>query len=360
MCNLAFGWGKTGHQIINGSFEAYLPPSLHFIAEKSSFYVAHASDADDRKRSDAGESPRHFIDIDYYPEFNKGLLPHNYDSLCAEYGSSTVLEKGTLPWAINSAYNALVAYMENHDWDNADRTIADLGHYVGDACQPLHCTQNYDGALTGNRGIHSRFESGLLDRYKGSVAMKTGRVERLDTSALEFAFRVIGESNSKVDAIMDADAYARGMDPSYGSAYYSAMWSKLDTLMSDQLDAASESLASLVYSAWIEAGSPSVTGVVSPEVPSSYLISDLYPNPFNPVTNLDIDIPADSKKSAAVLSVYSSDGRLVRREDIVLTPGGNRLRLDFSRYATGMYFVVLGAEGAGIRNRYVLKAVYLK
>ncbi len=322
MSNLAFGWGRTGHKIINGTFESCLPPALRFITEKSSFYVAHASDADDRKSSDAGESPRHFIDVDYYPEFNKGLLPHNYDSLCAEYGSSTVLEKGTLPWAINSAYKTLVVYMENRDWNNADRIIADLGHYIGDACQPLHCTQNYDGAMTGNRGIHSRFESGLLDRYQGSVSIKVRQSERLDT--------------------------------------YSALWSKLDTLTTDQLNYASEALASLVYSAWIEAGSPSITGIVSAAVPADYLISDLYPNPFNSVTNVDVGIPTNSRKSSAVLSVYSSDGRLVRREDIVPTPGGNRLRLDFSRYATGMYFVVLGMDGSGIRNLFVLKAVYLK
>ena len=360
MCNLAFGWGRTGHQIINGNFGANLPPALHFITEKSSFYVAHASDADDRKSSDPGESPRHFIDIDYYPEFNEGLLSHDYDSLCAEYGKSTVSEKGTLPWAINSAYNMLVVYMENQDWNSADRTIADLGHYIGDACQPLHCTQNYDGAMTGNRWIHSRFESGLLDRYQGSVAMNGGLAERLDTSALEFAFRVISESNSKVGAIMNADTYAKGVDPSYGSDYYSAMWSRLDTLITDQLNAASEALSSLVYSAWLEAGSPSMTGVVSAAVPADYQISDLYPNPFNPVTNIDMHIPVGSRRPSAVLSVYSSDGRLVRREDISLAPGGNTLPLDFSRYASGLYFVVLNMKGPGIRHRYALKAVYLK
>ena len=360
MCNLAFGWGRTGHQIINSNFEAYLPPSLHLIADKYSYYVAHASDADYRKSSDPSESPKHFIDIDYYPEFSQRLLSHNYDSLCAKYGASTVLEKGTLPWAISSAYNMLTVYMENHDWDEADRVIADLGHYIGDAYQPLHCTENYDGTMTGNRGIHSRFESGLLDSYQGSVVMKEGTAEKLDASALEFAFRVIAESNSRVGAIMSADSYAKGVDPSFGSAYYSAMWSMLDTLMNAQLNAASKALASLVYSAWLDAGSPSLTGIATPTVPSGYLISDLYPNPFNPATNLNITAPMGSRKSSAVLSIYSSDGRLVRREDLALAPGANRLHLDFSRYASGMYILVLGMDGSGIRHLYALKAVYLK
>lgn len=206
MCNLAFGWGRTGHQIINGNFEAHLPPALHFIAGKSSFYVAHASDADDRKSPDPGESPKHFIDIDYY----------------------------------------------------------------------------------------------------------------------------------------------------------AAMWSKLDTLVTDRLNTASEALSSLVYSAWLEAGSPSMTGVVSAALPADYHISDLYPNPFNPVTNVDISVPVGSRKPSAVLSVYSSDGRLVRREDLPLASGGNTVPLDFSRYASGMYFVVLNMNGPGIRHQFALKAVYLK
>ena len=35
-------------------------------------------------------------------------------------------------------------------WSAAALTIADLCHYVGDGCQPLHCTENYNGQLTGN------------------------------------------------------------------------------------------------------------------------------------------------------------------------------------------------------------------
>ncbi|MCL5020696.1 MAG: hypothetical protein M1339_03340, partial [Bacteroidetes bacterium] len=156
LSNLAFSWGRTGHQIVNGNFVKFLPSSLQLLSGKADYYIQHASDADNRKRADPTESPKHFIDIDYYPEFASGTLPHSYDTLCAEYGSATVGDKGTLPWAISGSYDSLVAYMENHDWENADRIIADLGHYIGDAFQPLHCTANYDGASTGNDGIHSR------------------------------------------------------------------------------------------------------------------------------------------------------------------------------------------------------------
>lgn len=360
MCSSAFGWGRTGHQIINGRFEKFLPVPLQSFSAKSSYYIAHASDADMRKGSDPSESPKHFIDIDYYPEFSGGTLSHNYDTLCVRYGKATVIDKGTLPWAISSAYGMLVVYMENHDWGKADSVIADLGHYVGDAFQPLHCTQNYDGAMTGNRGIHSRFESSLLDDYQGDIKTDAGTASALGTTALEFAFRVIGQSNSKVGAILDADNYAKGIDPSYGSAYYSAMWSKLDTLMNEQLESASESLASLVYSAWLDAGSPSLTGVASIPVPSVYQVSSVYPNPFNPVASIEITVPLNSGRSSAIVSIYSVEGRLIRQEDRELSPGRNVVSFDFSRLSSGVYFIRVSEKGSSRRPVAARRAVLLK
>lgn len=360
MSSLAFGWGRTGHQIINGSFGKFLPASLRFISDNSSYYIAHASDADSRKSSDPSESPKHYIDIDYYPEFGLGNLSHDYDSLCAEYGAATVVDNGTLPWAIRSTYNALVVSMESQDWENANRLIADLGHYIGDAFQPLHCTQNYDGAMTNNRGIHSRFESGLLDRYQGKIDIQSHAVSRLDTSVLEYAFRVVGESNSRVGTIMNADSYAKSIDSKYGSAYYEALWSKLDTLMNEQLGAASEALASLVYSAWLDAGSPLMTGVVSPSVPTGFIVSDVYPNPFNPVGNIDVVLPQNSGTRLVRVAVYSPLGRLVRSETRNLVPGRNVIPLDLSGSASGIYLVIV-RPGEPSRSRTTfLKAVLLK
>jgi hypothetical protein len=39
-----------------------------------------------------------------------------------------------------------------------------LAHYIQDAYQPLHVHNNYDGQLSGQNGLHSRFESELFER----------------------------------------------------------------------------------------------------------------------------------------------------------------------------------------------------
>jgi hypothetical protein len=359
-CNVAFGWGRTGHQIINGNFGKFLPMSLQSLSEKSSYYVQHASDADSRKSADPSESPKHFIDIDAYPDFAAGTLTHDYDSLLAKYGSTTVIRNGTLPWAISSTYNSLVVYLENGDHEKADSVIADLGHYIGDAFQPLHCTENYDGKLTGNGGIHSRFETGLLDRYQGSVTIDPVVTDRIDTTALEFAFRVIGESNALVGDILDADTYAKTVDPQYGTAYYAAMWARLDTMMNERLQSASEALASLVYSAWLDAGSPSLTTGIPALVPSTFSVSEIYPNPFNPAAKFNVTLSQSSRPSVAVVSIYSPDGRMVKSDRRNLAPGSNVVALDLTRYSSGVYFVVVDVDGSPRHERKTLKAVLLK
>ncbi len=358
--NVAFGWGGTGHQIINGNFERFLPLPLQSLSASSSYYVQHASDADSRKRRDPNEFSKHFMDIDYYPEFASRTLTHNNDSLCAEYGSSTVLDKGILPWTIASTYGALVQYMANHDWSRADSVIADLGHYIGDAFQPLHCTTNYNGQMTGQSDIHFRFESDLLEAYQGSISMSSANVGKIDTNALEFAFRVIGESNAHVAAILDADIYAKSIDSQYGSAYYSAMWAKLDTLMNEELQGASEALASLVYSAWLEAGSPSLTSGIQVLMPAVIRVSDVYPNPFNPTARFDISLPANSRASIASVSIYSPLGRLVKSEQLHLDVGTRSIALDLGKCTAGVYFVIIDVSASGVRERKTLKAVLLK
>ena len=55
---------------------------------------------------------------------------------------------------------------ETWSLENIKLMSAVLAHYVADAHVPFHAVVNYDGQLTGQRGIHSRFESELgLWRY---------------------------------------------------------------------------------------------------------------------------------------------------------------------------------------------------
>ena len=45
------------------------------------------------------------------------------------------------------------------------RLSAEIGHYIGDACVPLHTTSNYNGQLTNQVGIHAFWESRIPELF---------------------------------------------------------------------------------------------------------------------------------------------------------------------------------------------------
>ncbi len=254
-----YPWGSTGHRIINLKAAKHLPASLATLKADSSFYASHASDADGRKNySDTSffaEAQRHYIDIDEYPNFQQ--LPHRLDSVIMLYGRATVRSIGTLPWATVLVLDSLTAQFARGDMTSAKQTMADLGHYVGDAHQPLHCTQNYDGQLTGNNGIHSRYETSMINSNQTSLVILLDSA-RYIPSPLDYIFEYIYHSNSYTDSIMVADNYAKSVSGWSGSgtpptAYYTALWARTQTYTKEQFQRATVALSSLWYTAWLNA-----------------------------------------------------------------------------------------------------------
>ena len=47
-----------------------------------------------------------------------------------------------------------------------------LGHYVGDACQPLHSSMHSDGLNGASTGVHSTYEELMIDRFASELATK--------------------------------------------------------------------------------------------------------------------------------------------------------------------------------------------
>ncbi len=351
----AFGWGQDGHKIINQSFTIHYPIDSLWFSRFTQYYAAHASDADNRKSADPSESPRHFIDIDYYPEFHSTWFPHDLDSLIAKYGSATVNLHGVLPWAIKSDYDSLVTFLRKGDTTNANRVIADLGHYIGDACQPLHCTENYD-----RNGVHSRYESTMLHDNLSQISITPDTAQYIP-NVLDFAFDVIYNSNSKFQMIFNADDSAKSVaGNTTSSVYYQLMWSQLGSMTIGQLQKASVSLASLVYSAWVDAGFPPITTSVVETVPSDFSVSGFYPNPFNPSTKVDIDIPAAGHLTTVQVSVFALDGRKVRSLTAPLAPGRNTLTLDFGNLASGVYLTRIVVLNGNDSHPKILKALLMK
>ncbi len=338
-------WGYIGHRFINTKAVYHLPGTMVLFVQDSTVFGQHASDADNRKSTDPTEDMKHYIDIDDYPDFVD--LPHAYDSVVALYGLTRVEENGILPWATEWCYDSLVAQLSRGDWAGAVLRASDLGHYVGDAHQPLHVAVNYNGQLTGNDGIHSRYESKMLDpSYYGNYLAILPDTARYIDGRLDFIFAYLLRSNGLVDSIMHADTYAKTASGWTGSgqapaAYYAALWGRVGSMTLEQMQRATVALADLWYSAWVDAGliSPAGVPLQAAGMPADFRLHQNYPNPFNPSTTISYSLPVGG---TARLTVYSLDGREVARlEDGMMSAGEHTVQFSAGNLASGVYLCEL-------------------
>jgi hypothetical protein len=337
----AFGWGSNTHRFINRVSVYHLPGNMQLFIQDSSYFATHAPDADSRKVSSDtsmfAESPKHYLDIDEYPNFHN--LPRDFDTLIALYGWQRVKDNGTLPWATLWCLDSLTHQLTRGAWAQAYLTASDLGHYVGDAHQPLHATNNYDGGLTGNNGIHSRYESTMLSStYFLSQLRITPESVVYVPNKRDFIFEYIYHSNGLVDSIMHSDTYAKTQSGGqYNATYYNTLWARTGGLTLDQMQLGTKALASFWYTAWVDAGLIT-TGVepVAPTVASDFRLDQNYPNPFNPSTTISYALPV---AGTVFLNVYSLDGRQVASVvHETQSAGRHTVRFDASHLASGTYF----------------------
>ena len=218
---LLCSWGDKGHQKINESASHFFSGRLTHFKGWTVKLSEHSSDADNRKKSDLTEGVKHYIDIDNYNDFadNKQIAELKVAAF-AQYGRDFVMINGTLPWVTDSTYQSLVKQFRSKEWAKAVLTAADLGHYVGDGFMPLHLTGNYDGKLTGQTGIHSRYESTMINRYIDEISVKrtaSGKIDNVSRYIFDYVY-----SNYKYkDSLLSADHVAfEKANHQYNDLYY--------------------------------------------------------------------------------------------------------------------------------------------
>ena len=77
-------------------------------------------------------------------------------------------------------------------------------------------------------------------------------------------------------------------------------------------------------------------------MPTEYEVSDIYPNPFNPVTNIHFSLPVDTKIS---VEVYDVLGRIVETlSDDEYSAGNHSILWNASAQPSGLYFIKISNE----------------
>jgi len=263
-----------------------LPPELFgFYKKHIHFLTEHAVDPDKRRHSDKAEPPRHYIDIDHYGEHAIDSLPKYWKEAVEKLTEDTLQAYGIVPWYIQKMYYRLEQAFKEKDEKKILYYSANLGHYIG---VPLHCTENYNGQLTNQHGIHGFWESRLPELFGDDYDFVCGRAEYIP-KVQDYAWHLIRGSSAALDSVLSfenqlndsfsSDLKARGaLTMKVYSEEYSAEFHRmLDGQVERRMRTAILAVSSMWYTAWVNAGSPDLGGM---------LISD---SEFNPLDSLPTD-----------------------------------------------------------------------
>lgn len=254
----AYGWGPAAHRLVNTSAIATLPPPLRaFFEANRSFLTDHANDPDEWIKKDPYERTHHFIYLDKYGLFPYLGLPYSYKAAVAKFGGRRLSANGTLPWRIGEYSLRLTNDLQAQRWDDARLDAVVLAHFVADAHDPLHTTQNFDGHLTDQQGLDVRFGSSLIDRYANFLMLRPDEAAKIDDPTT-YAFHAALEANTWVDRVLWADWRARAGLGDYTDEYFDRFYTQLGSMVTQEMNAAVHDAGSYWYTAWLNAGQPSL------------------------------------------------------------------------------------------------------
>jgi hypothetical protein len=208
-------WDYEGHRLVNQLALASLPTNFpaFVLTPAGQERVAFLAGEPDRWRNtpDLGHfnGPDHYIDLDELEPF--GLDFHSLTHFRYDFTAQLALARaahpdrfppidpeanadhtrqlvGFLPWAIAENYDKLksaFSYLKTFEEDGTPEEIANaqqnilyimgvMGHYVGDAAQPLHTTKHHHGWVGENpnhyktdKGFHSWIDGGYFHKIGG-------------------------------------------------------------------------------------------------------------------------------------------------------------------------------------------------
>jgi hypothetical protein len=265
-------WGFAAHRFIADKAIDLLPIEIRpYFQKHRAFIVEHAIDPDLwRTAGWVEEPPQHFLDMDAFGPAPFDALPHDRDQAIARFGRDMVQKNGLLPWRVDDMYGKLVKAFADvkadrgYARDNVQFLSAVMAHYIGDAHVPFHAVMNYDGQLTNQAGLHSRFEAETFERYRARLKITPVRITIAKTPR-EFVFDTLVVSASLVPPILEADRDAIGSRDVYDRAYYDTFFGRVRPTMERRLSEAIAATAAVITKAWEEGGKPAMVDTPRPE-----------------------------------------------------------------------------------------------
>lgn len=271
-------WGFFAHKKINRLAVFTLPPPMiGFYKANLAFIEETAVNPDRRRYAVEAEGPRHFLDADHYGDSVFAMLPPRWDTAVRTFGEDTLKKHGVLPWHLYTVYRRLQDAFLVKDPARILRLSAELGHYVSDAHVPLHTTRNYNGQLTGQEGIHGLWESRLPELFSEKFELFVGKATYLNNprqtiwQIVESAHALVPEVLRTEKLLAERFGEKRFSFEARGSAtikvhsqeYARVYHRMLGGMVEKQMRASVKATGDLWYTAWVDAGQPNLTELIS-------------------------------------------------------------------------------------------------
>lgn len=251
-----------------------LPSEMMGFYKKHIEYISeHAVDPDKRRYAVADEAARHYIDIDHYGSHPFDSVPVFWKAAVKKYSEDTLNAYGIVPWHIEKMVYRLTEAFKQENLDLILHYSADLGHYIGDAHVPLHTTENYNGQLTNQKGIHGFWESRIPELKSEGYDYWVGKAKYIEKPIMN-AWETVKESHAAVDSVLKFEAQLNASyspDKKYSFENRGSMLMKVyskeytedyDKLMNGMVERrmrkAIITVGSLWYTAWVNAGKPNL------------------------------------------------------------------------------------------------------
>jgi len=272
----ARAWGNGGHRLVNKLAASTLPGSVpEFLRSEAAINeIEYLGPEPDRWRSpgepelNAAQAPEHFIDLESADAL--GPLPrHRLDFEAKVFASGQRPEKiGLQPWEATEVWERLkaalreyralqTAHQDTRGVEAAALFYAGwLGHYVGDASQPLHTTIQYNGwvgsnpnGYTTDHQIHWQFEGPFVDTnlHEPEVRAKMTEPKAIEGDIFDNYVAYLRETRTHVERVYQLEK---------AGGFVGAGTPESREFTAERLAAGASMLRDMIYAAWLESAKP--------------------------------------------------------------------------------------------------------
>jgi hypothetical protein len=185
--------------------------------------------------------------------------------------------EGALPFRVWQMYKQMISSLKKGNVEEFLTAGGTMAHYVGDACQPLHISYLHHGADASESGVHSDYETTLIDRkaeelFSGvdSVKKTVLAKELIGANGKDAAKLVLRLMKATVETLPPKEVL-EVWGKMKGRGKYDGMWDALGDRTIQNIASGAHAMAVLWQSAWEEGGGDKLTKAKLRKIPQARL-----------------------------------------------------------------------------------------